>query len=269
MKKVLNILVILLLLCPNLTFAGQKRSGDEWTELHQQAWEAINAGDTEDFQRIFKKIKNPYAHHKRYGDTLLSSSITNGKAQIANWILDQGIDPNDQSKQLPLNNAVLRSSWYGNKMFTVIEKLIKSGADVNGKSNSRKQTPLHGAKLAGYDVVKILLEHGADPNTQDKWGQTPLHLFAGHVGEVQTIHLLITYGADASIKDKDGNTPLHKMIGHWLGEDSVKVAELLIGARANPKAKNKDGKTALDLLNSRKNPNMFYELKQALERMTK
>lgn len=269
MKKTLNLLIIILLLYPIGVFSNQERSVGEWSELHQQAWDTIEAGDLKAFQEIFKKIKTPYAHHKKYGDTLLSGSITKGKTQIAVWILSQGIDPNDGSKQLPLNNAVLRSSWYGDTTLALIEELLKNGADVNARGKIWGKTPLHQAKLVSYDVVKILLEYGADPNIQDKKGQTPLHLFSGHVGEVRTIQLLIEQGAKASIQDNEGNTPLHKMIGHWTGEDSVKILELLIGAGANAGVKNKDGKTALDLLNSRENPDLFYELKQKLEEITK
>jgi hypothetical protein len=56
-------------------------------------------------------------------------------------------------------------------------------------------------------VAKLLLEHGADPNAQDKHGNTPLHdaAFEGHVG---IIKLLLDHGADPTAKNKDGDTPL-------------------------------------------------------------
>ena len=260
--------MISLLLYPTLAISNQDGSRNEWSKLHQQAWEAIDVNDVKKFQEIFQKINNPYALHKKYKDTLLSHSITKGASKIAIWMLDRGIDPNDKSKQLPLNNTVSRSDIYGDEILPVIERLLKNGADVNAKGLWGK-TPLHQAKMANYKIIKLLLEKGADPNIQDKKGQTPLNLFAGHIGEVRTIQLLIDHGANASIKDANGDTPLHKMIGHWLGEDSVKVAELLVGSGANPNEKNIDGKTALDLLNTRENPDMFHELKQKLEKITK
>jgi ankyrin repeat protein len=55
--------------------------------------------------------------------------------------------------------------------------------------------------------VKLLLEHGADPNTQDEYGDTPLH-WAAFGDNVEVVKLLLEYGADPTVKDKDGRTPL-------------------------------------------------------------
>jgi ankyrin repeat protein len=55
--------------------------------------------------------------------------------------------------------------------------------------------------------VKLLLEHGADPNIQDRYGWTSLHEAAIR-GFVNVVKLLLEYGADPTVKDKDGRTPL-------------------------------------------------------------
>jgi ankyrin repeat protein len=55
--------------------------------------------------------------------------------------------------------------------------------------------------------VRLLLEYGADPNTQDEYGDTPLHKAASE-GRVEVVELLLVYGADPTVKDEDGRTPL-------------------------------------------------------------
>jgi ankyrin repeat protein len=50
------------------------------------------------------------------------------------------------------------------------------------------------------------LGHGADPNAQDKNGETPL-LKAAFEGYVDVVKLLLVHGADPTV-DEDGKTPL-------------------------------------------------------------
>jgi hypothetical protein len=64
------------------------------------------------------------------------------------------------------------------------KQLIEHGADVNAVSNPQGRTPLHEACHSGnvtnLDFVELLLEKGADPNTQDDLGKTPLVLTTPH-----------------------------------------------------------------------------------------
>ncbi|HEY9151462.1 MAG TPA: ankyrin repeat domain-containing protein [Anaerolineales bacterium] len=87
--------------------------------------------------------------------------------------------------------------------------LINSGARVNSPSqNEMNVTPLHSAAAGGHtELVKLLLEHGANPNAVQKSGFTPLHAAAQN-GDVQSIHALLFHGADADIKSAEGKTPL-------------------------------------------------------------
>jgi ankyrin repeat protein len=55
--------------------------------------------------------------------------------------------------------------------------LLDKGADVNAKSGDQGRTPLIVAVLGGYtDIVRALLERGADINEKDNSGKTALEL---------------------------------------------------------------------------------------------
>jgi ankyrin repeat protein len=60
-------------------------------------------------------------------------------------------------------------------------------------------TPLHWAARKGnLDVVKLLLENGANPNAVDNSKNTPLHKAAGN-GPTEVARLLLDSGADATL----------------------------------------------------------------------
>ena len=88
--------------------------------------------------------------------------------------------------------------------------LINAGARINSPSqNEMKVTPLHSATAAGCsELVKLLLQLGANPNAPQEGGITPLHAAAQN-GDVESIRALLFYGADANIKSDEGKTPLN------------------------------------------------------------
>ena len=65
-------------------------------------------------------------------------------------------------------------------------------------------------------MVKLLLQHGADPNARDNWNYTPLHE-AAIKGKIDVCIVLLQHGADPTIRNTDGKTAIE------LADPSAKV----------------------------------------------
>lgn len=71
--------------------------------------------------------------------------------------------------------------------------------------------PIHSAAASrSVDIIKFLLEAGADPNTTQSGGWTALHAAAKH-GDLAIATLLLEHGADLNIKTEDGATALQML----------------------------------------------------------
>ncbi len=89
--------------------------------------------------------------------------------------------------------------------FETAEYLVKAGAPINSVSrNGLRVAPIQSAVAGGHlKTVKMLLDHGADPNITEQGGFTPLHAAAQN-GDVDMIRVLLYGGADLSIKSDNG-----------------------------------------------------------------
>ena len=88
----------------------------------------------------------------------------------------------------------------------VIGKTYQNEIDMRGQD---QWTLLHIAANEGnQDVVKVLLEYGANPNSVSANQRTPLHL-ACMRGYFFVVKELIEHNSNINCPDMDGNTPTH------------------------------------------------------------
>jgi uncharacterized protein len=160
------------------------------------------------------------------------------------------IDLPDPEGVSPLLVAVMNANW------DLAKKLIDAGADVNqwdifGEAplftaiglSSRVDggrasiDPLNQAK--GGDVIRLLLERGANPNMQlffrpanvrgatNTRGSTPL-IRAANNGDLELVKLLLEHGADATVYMADRQTPIHAVLaGRSSEKDALELIKVL------------------------------------------
>ncbi|XP_076002680.1 ankyrin repeat and protein kinase domain-containing protein 1 [Genypterus blacodes] len=89
-----------------------------------------------------------------------------------------------------------------------VQHVLSLGADVNC-TTARGYTPLIIAVLHRlYDIISLLLDHGAATNLCDEDQWTALH-FAAQSGDDRTVRLLLDKGAVVEAREKAGWMPLH------------------------------------------------------------
>ncbi|CAL1592536.1 unnamed protein product [Knipowitschia caucasica] len=86
-----------------------------------------------------------------------------------------------------------------------------------GKENEKNQR-----------CLKLMLQHGVNPNIKTSDGLTPLHI-AAVWGCFQNVKLLLTNGGDPNLTDNDGNTPLQLA----KEQGNRKCAQILQGFQTN------------------------------------
>ena len=150
--------------------------------------------------------------------------------------------------QTPLHIA---STWPSSA--ELVKSLIQHGAEVNA-SDSKRDTPLHRATANSrteFVIIKILVESGANVNVATFEGDTPLHNIAGNnaIQDLRAARYLIEHGADVNAKNKDGDSVLHNTTRKTpLG---TYLVALLLQHHADPNAVNNQGESPLFVATSR------------------
>ena len=113
--------------------------------------------------------------------------------------------------------------------------------------NENKDTALTLATDRGLTtIVKILLDHGANPNLQNTNGVTAL-ISAAYLGKKEIVQLLLSHGADSNLKLKSGLTALayatqqnHHEIIKLLEEKQKEFEQKSVAAQSKPTPKTKE-----------------------------
>ncbi len=150
-------------------------------------------------------------------------------------------DAREKSESEVNLNAKLNEAARGGEL-EIVKALIDQGADVNGRSKDG-QTPIMIAAVLGHlETVKYLAEKGADIDVVDeKSMMTPLHA-AVAFSYTAMITLLIKKGADTSKISREHTA---STLAAFMGK--VEAMKAIIEAGGNVNAKNKDQMTALNI----------------------
>ncbi len=142
--------------------------------------------------------------------------------------------------------------------------LLKKGAAATAKGFAGTTALISAAGYGNAELVKLLIERGADVNSQSEpafvkvkngdiaiGNLTPLLLAVSAPGS-ETVRLLLDAGADVNARDVRGMTPL--MLAVASDHANEKVVRMLLSKSPAVDVKSKAGETALDWAMKFQNP---------------
>ncbi|XP_020091446.1 ankyrin-1-like [Ananas comosus] len=171
------------------------------------------------------------------GDTPLFHAALENHLAVVEYLLDHGADPSIPDER---GYSVLHcASQEGH--CEVVNLLLSKGIPVD--PNSFVGTPLNAAARNRQEkIVKILLEHGANPNKVSDSIFSPL-LVSVLTESLECTKLLIKAGADVNASTPSGTTPL-SVAAHEGLTDFIKC---LLEAGADPNVVNESGRRPIEL----------------------
>jgi len=166
-----------------------------------------------------------------------------GHLTIADKLLQAGANPNVKNivGEGLLHLAAFDQSGYLLKLLSEKTPQLIKGA-IDWKTDTGL-TPLHYASQEGcLEVIRVLLENGAQIDVTDEYGKTPL-FYACQFGQRLAAKKLLTHRANKTIKDEKGRLPIdiaqenkHNDVVRLLEQNTIKPKNKKNNRKAQKKA---------------------------------
>ncbi|KAF7919271.1 hypothetical protein EAE99_008573 [Botrytis elliptica] len=178
------------------------------------------------------------------GHSILMYGLLSNQANIMNALLTnesviRSINNKDDSGDTALLIATKRSSGF-------VEDLLKNGADPNSQDSEGKTPLIHAASMEtqSTEIISLLLEHAADPTIKDCRLRGPLYWVSldGYTTDFNTILEAIKDKCDMVDYIPHCESAISAAVA---GDDPDILSELLNDESLNPNATREDGWTPL------------------------
>jgi len=139
----------------------------------------------------------------KYGNTTLHLAVRLRNTSIAQLLLQRGADAEARNV---FGDTALHLAIYTYGGADMIDLLLENGADIHSRTAIYGSSVLHLANTA--DMVEYLCDHcSADVEARNKYGETPLYV-AVQEHDIFLVDALLEHGADINTCDDFGDTPL-------------------------------------------------------------
>jgi ankyrin repeat protein len=191
-------------------------------QLAQEVCTLAAKGEPEPIKQLVSADKDLVNAKDGFGDLALNAAIRFRRDETARFLVENGADfaMTGARGYTPLHEAVDAGSR------EIVRLLLERGADPSSKGESHAP-PLHLLK-GDAEIARLLIENGADVNRKGIGENTALHWCAER-GADDVSALLIRLGANPNSRNELGETPLH----YALSYKRARQVRLLVDAGAD------------------------------------
>ncbi|KAH7478285.1 hypothetical protein FOMA001_g9127 [Fusarium oxysporum f. sp. matthiolae] len=232
---------------PNMGISDTYTGDDQWTPLVA----AIDDG----FKKCIGLLLDNGANTNLPGPSgpPLHWAVIRGRVDVLDMLLEAGANPRSELLKEPLLFSAVGAELEGAGL-AMLQRLLELKLDVNGQDSdgvtallvalvSYPRQGFEGTSLGPTDglrdaAVKMLLEHGADPNHRPSSSYSPL-MRAVSAKQYRATEMLLEVGADPNKKPLERLPPLISAV--YIPQ----IARLLLKHGAHPETGSKDGWTPL------------------------
>ena len=228
---------------PEMAKSMLSLSGFKYTE--EDFFRAIRMENAPIVRAFLQAGMNPNAKNED-GETALTFALQKGDEKTISVLVEKA----DLNLKDDKGNAPLHLAIKDDKLEPIFDTMLEKGADVNvgGKSKTTEnQTPLYVAVLKQReDIVKKLLDKGADPNKADNEGAVPLSESVLGGVNPEITKMLLDKGAKVNTQEDNGATALMYLAtnSQITSAKRTELAKLLLDKGADKTLKDEKGKTA-------------------------
>jgi hypothetical protein len=143
-------------------------------------------------------------NHRVYKLPRICEIAKEGHHKEMQQLLKTGVDPNLQDARgwSPL----IWASAEGHQ--SIVELLLEYGSDPNCINYLGRSAIMYASNYGFIDIVDALLKKGAIPNPSEEFAEHPPLSAAAHMGHLDVVKLLVENGANVNHKGKDKKTAL-------------------------------------------------------------
>jgi ankyrin repeat protein len=195
---------------------------------------ASEHGDAAMLKLLLASSANPSIRNK-YEETALTVAARSFNPDITELLLEKTPDTKEK------NESLLVAAHGG----PAIREIIDAGAAPKLAEDQASPPP----ELPWVKIVRLLVESGADLETRDAEGDTPL-MQAASYGQTETFKFLLARGARINVREKRGMTPLIAAAcacAVATMNSTYDIMKILVEKGANVNARAHDGTTSLML----------------------
>lgn len=176
-----------------------------------------------------------------HGRTALECALDMGRSTAMLLLLDRGanIVSSDLSSMLSEIIGLMMRSERKDLMRKLDQQIVDAITRLGEGHTSLLGWAVCSDKL---EVLRFLISHGVNVNSQDPSGQTPLH-FATACSSTRNMRVLLEHGAEVDAQDKNGLTPLF----YALRFPSTERAEVLLKSGASLHVQDRYGWTPIQV----------------------